>query len=44
MGQKCYKYPVVINTQRISLQEALQQGRVQTMLLTEVIYDTFKET
>lgn len=43
MGQERNKYQVVINTQRISLEEALQQERLQTMLRTEVIYDTYKK-
>lgn len=42
-GQERNKYQVVINTQRISLEEALQQERLQTMLRTEVIYDTYKK-
>lgn len=43
MGQERNKYQVVINTQRISLEEALQQERLQTMLRTEVIYDTYNK-
>lgn len=42
-GQERNKYQVVINTQRISLEEALQQERLQTMLRKEVIYDTYKK-
>lgn len=42
-GQERNEYQVVINTQRISLEEALQQERLQTMLRTEVIYDTHKK-
>lgn len=40
-GPERTKCQVVINTQRISLEEALQQERLQTMLRAEVICDTY---